>query len=238
MSIPLATIVPWGRTADEYERMFLLGAEDYSRQILDCGGGPASFAAEWNALGRRVTAVDPLYSLTGPEIRSRFDAAADSILGAVRADPSRWGWSYHSSPDALRDRRRQALERFLADFDAGRTAQRYQTASLPSLPFPDDAFDLVLCSHLLFLYTEQLDAEFHRRATVELLRLAPEVRLFPLLTLAGTPSPHVETVLKTARELGARAERVKVPYELQPGGNEMLRLVRRPVPQPPHEYQS
>ena len=34
------------------------------------------------------------------------------------------------------------------------------TAALPDLPFPDDAFDLVLSSHLLFTYADRLDADF------------------------------------------------------------------------------
>ncbi len=45
---------------------------------------------------------------------------------------------------------------FLADYRAGRQEGRYVDAALPALPFDDLAFDLALCSHLLFLYTTQL----------------------------------------------------------------------------------
>ena len=46
-------------------------------------------------------------------------------------------------------------------------------------PLADDSFDLALCSHLLFLYTDHLDAAFHIAAVQELLRVAGEVRIFP-----------------------------------------------------------
>ena len=46
-----------------------------------------------------------------------------------------------------------ALRAFLADFEAGRRSDRYVDAALPVLPFTDDAFDLALSSHFLFLYS-------------------------------------------------------------------------------------
>ena len=51
---------------------------------------------------------------------------------------------------------------------------------MPDLPFDDGAFDLALSSHLLFLYSEQFDLGFHVRALEEMLRVAAEVRVFPL----------------------------------------------------------
>ena len=45
--------------------------------------------------------------------------------------------------------------------------------------FADREFDLALCSHLLFLYSEQLTADFHLASIRELCRVAGEVRVFP-----------------------------------------------------------
>jgi hypothetical protein len=217
-------IVPWGRTAAEYERMFQLSGADHARRVLDCGGGPASFAAEWSALGRPVVAADPLYAHPGIAIRSRFAATAASIMGAVRAHPERWVWTFHASPDALLSRRTAALERFLEDLDAGRNCGRYRVASLPQLPFPDRHFDLALVSHLLFLYSDLLDEAFHRASIAELLRVAAEVRIFPLLTLAGTVSPHLKPIVASLRRDGWHCELTHVDYELQPGGHTLLRI--------------
>lgn len=100
-------------------------------------------------------------------------------------------------------------------------------ASLPDLPFDDGAFDLALPSHLLFLYSEQFDLAFHIRALEEMLRVAAEVRVFPLLQIGGTPSPHVEGVVDAFGSRSADATVEPVAYEFQRGGNRMLRLRRR-----------
>ena len=39
----LDTVVPWGRSFDEYCAMFALSDRDLGLNILDCGGGPGEF---------------------------------------------------------------------------------------------------------------------------------------------------------------------------------------------------
>ena len=116
------------------------------------------------------------------------------------------------------------MRTFLDDYDAGEAAGRYVEASLPSLLFNDGAFDLALCSHFLFLYSAQFDEAFHRASIRELCRVAREVRIFPLLTLAGARSPFVDACIAEARGVGWQAGIETVDYEFQRGGNEMLRL--------------
>src|SRR4029079_13228312 len=98
--------------------------------------------------------------------------------------------------------------------------------ALPVLPFADNSFDLALCSHLLFLYTEQLNADFHVTAVAELLRVAADVRFFPLLTLECELSPHLPVVIEWCHANGHRAEVRPVPYEFQVGGGVMLHVQR------------
>lgn len=45
------------------------------------------------------------------------------------------------------------------------------------------SFDLAVCSHLLFLYSEHLSEDFHVESIKELCRVAGEARIFPLLEL-------------------------------------------------------
>ena len=87
------------------------------------------------------------------------------------------------------------MSRFLDDFEEGKAEGRYVTASLPSLPFEGGQFDLALCSHLLFLYSDQLSLDFHQASIEELLSVASEVRLFPLLSLDRRPSPHFDPLV-------------------------------------------
>ncbi len=115
---------------------------------------------------------------------------------------------------------------FLRDFPQGKLTGRYQTASLPTLPFPDGSFDLALVSHLLFLYTDQLDVAFHLAAVQELLRVTQQVRIFPLLKLGGAPSSHVAAVQDRCAARGHHTDVRRVPYEFQVGGDQMLVIMR------------
>jgi hypothetical protein len=222
MAVTLKQIVPFGRLLWEYEAMFALSQSDKKGRILGCGDGPASFNAQMSAQGYRVTSVDPIYCFSTTEIQQRFDQVAPDILAQVRSTPDDWVWSYHKNPDTLLANRQAALEGFLADYEAGLRAGRYLNAELPHLPFADQWFDLALCSHLLFLYSEQLDLAFHIAGVQELCRVAVEVRIFPLLTLAGQASPHIEPVRRVLNSTGIESRIVLVDYEFQKGGNKML----------------
>jgi hypothetical protein len=98
--------------------------------------------------------------------------------------------------------------------------------ALPSLPFPDNAFDLALSSHFLFLYSEQLSADFHLAAVREMLRVAVEARFYPLLALDGSPSPHVQLVAAELRGDSCQVDFVPIDFEFQKGANQMLRIRR------------
>ena len=222
----LEGVVPWGRTADEYEAFLALRDVDPDACILDCGGGPSSFAAEWAARGRRVVAVDPIYKFEGRKIRARFDATCAPMREGMVSARQRFVWDFYGSPEAVVERRRRALDLFLADRQAGEASARYVAAALPDLPFGADTFDLVLCSHLLFLYSADLTLEMHVGAIREMLRVGTEVRIFPLLDLDGQPSPHVEPTLAALR-CRIDAVRVDVPFEFQRGARQMLRLRNR-----------
>lgn len=63
------------------------------------------------------------------------------------------------------------------------------------------------------------------QALRELLRVAAEVRVFPLLRQGnGAAVPFLPALLDILRAQGCRAELVPVDYEFQVGGNRMLRV--------------
>ncbi len=93
---------------------------------------------------------------------------------------------------------------------------------LPDLPFEKKEFKLALCSHFLFLYSEQYSLVFHIQSITELSRVAKEVRIFPLLELGGIQSRHLDQVIENLNHSGFKADIKKVDYEFQKGGNEML----------------
>ncbi len=151
----LDRVVPWGRNLDEYTRMFALTEQDLARPILGCGDGPASFNAEVTERAGRVISCDPIYQFPAEDIEQRIAATYKIVLTQTEVRKDRFIWKEIPSVEALGQRRMAAMRRFLADYDAGRADGRYVAAELPSLPFADGAFDLAVCSHLLFLYTEQ-----------------------------------------------------------------------------------
>jgi hypothetical protein len=224
----LDSVVPWGRSFDEYRRMFALTDDDLTHRILGCGDGPASFNAEATARGIPVVSCDPIYRFEKFQIEERIAATYDQVIEQVRRNVGEFVWGEGiRSIDELGQVRMAAMQLFLDDYDIGRPDGRYVEAELPALPFPDSAFDLALCSHLLFLYSEQLGEAVHRAAVRELCRVATEVRLFPLLTLGGAVSPFVERCVQDMREIGRTVSIERVPYEFQRGGNEMMRVCRR-----------
>jgi hypothetical protein len=222
MAMKLDTVVPFGRSLDEYTKMFSLTTTDLSQRILGVGDGPASFNAEATQQQGTVVSVDPIYCFTGAEILQRFNAVVDNIIGQVKATADDYVWQYHKSPEDLRHNREQAIRQFLADYDQGKQGDRYQVGELPALDFPDRSFDLALCSHLLFLYSDHLNYAFHRSAVLEMLRVSREVRIFPLLTLMLERSPYLGPLLIELQQAGYLVKVVQVAYELQKGGHEML----------------
>jgi hypothetical protein len=222
----LSEVIPWGRSFDEYRLMFGLSERDLAGRILGCGDGPASFNSEATADGFSVTSCDPLYAFSIEEIRQRVEDCYEDVIFQVRLNPEGFVWDYFQDPDHLGEARLTAMRAFLSDFEKGKCEDRYVTASLPSLPFTDGQFDLALCSHLLFLYSDRLSLEFHLASIEELLRVAAEVRIFPLLTLERQKSLYIEPLMTYLAEKGWRTEICSVFYEFQQGGNQMLRIGR------------
>lgn len=218
----LDKVVPFGRSLDEYTKMFALSSEDLQKDILGVGDGPASFNAEGTVKGYKITSIDPLYQFDGAEIKRRFDEVLDNIIDQIIATPNNWVWSYHNNPQELKASRIKTLETFLQDYQLGKQAGRYQGQELPNLDFGDRSYDLALCSHFLFLYSAQCDRDFHIAAIQEMLRVSREVRIFPLLTLMQETSPYLDFVIDKFSNWGYLVAIAKVPYELQPGANEML----------------
>jgi hypothetical protein len=219
----LDQVVPWGRSFEEYRRMFALSDADLRLRILGCADGPASFNAEATRRGTTVISVDPLYRLDSETIRGRIAVTYEQILEQTRRNTHQFVWDTIRSVEELGRLRMRAMQEFLGDYDLGKRQGRYVEAELPALVFPDKFFGLAVCSHFLFLYTEQLPEAFHRSAILELCRIASEVRIFPLLALDGRPSPFVASIVS---DLGGSHEvsLEAVPYEFQRGGNQMMRV--------------
>jgi hypothetical protein len=224
MSFTLDKVVPWGRSFDEYVAMFALSPADLRSRILGCGDGPAAFNAVANRLGGGVVSVDPIYSLRAEQLRELIDGVFGSMLEETERNKDEFVWKHVNSAAELWQLRRAAMNEFLADYERGVQEYRYVAGELPDLPFMDKTFELALCSHFLFLYSEQRDLQFHIDSIKELCRVADEVRIFPLNELGAKPSRHLDAVVAACQEAGCNPEFVTVEYEFQKGANRFLRL--------------
>lgn len=170
--------MPFGRSLDEYQKMFNLSEGDLSKTILGVGDGPASFNAEMLKRGHPVTSLDPLYQLSGQEIEQQFYRVVDDVIQQVEATSDNWVWTYHQSPDDLQRNREKALKIFVNDYELGKQQGGYRIGELPHLlGIEDQSYDLAFCSHFLFLYSDHFDCVFHQTAIQEMLRVASESRV-------------------------------------------------------------
>jgi hypothetical protein len=226
MRYELSQVLPWGRSFEEYVKMFSLTEKDLNGTILGCADGPASFNTEMNRRGGRIVSCDPIYRFTRQQLSIRIEQACEEIIEQTKRNIDNFVWSSIRSIAELREMRMSAMRQFLEDYDDGKMQGRYIDAELPILPFDDDAFDIALCSHFLFLYSNRLSLDFHRQSILQLCRVAREVRIFPLIDLDLRPSPHVRPIVRCLEEEGFSVSIERVAYEFQRGGNEMLRIFR------------
>jgi hypothetical protein len=223
----LNEVVPWGRTLEEYKLMFNLSEADLNSKILGCGDGPASFNAEMTEKGYCTISIDPIYQFSAEQIKQRVNDTYEPVISQVKQNSARYIWKNFHDADELGQARITAMEKFLLDYKTGKDEERYLFQSLPNLEFINRQFELCLCSHLLFLYSDQLSLEFHIDSIFELLRICPEVRIFPLLKLNGEPSPYLDPVMQELSSKGFSVQIQPVAYEFQKGGNQMLKVICR-----------
>ena len=226
MAFTLEEVVPWGRTFSEYVSMFALSSQDLEMDILGVADGPASFNTEATAQGVKVLSVDPLYSYKASEIEERISRTKSTVIEQIQSNESEFSWVTFSSIDELVQAREYAMQLFIDDFTSEQSKVRYLSSSLPSLPFAEQEFGLSLCSHFLFLYSSQHNFNFHMESIKEMCRVSNQVRIFPILELGSLESRHLSTVRKELASDGYDTELVQVPYEVQRGGNQMLRVQR------------
>jgi predicted SAM-dependent methyltransferase len=220
MSIKYEEVLPWGRNYDEYRRMFDLNDAEITKKIIGCGDGPASFNAHCNAHGGHVASVDPIYKLSKNQIALRIDETFKTVIEQTGNNSDKFLWKTIKNIEELGAIRMKAMNDFLDDFDSGKSKSSYICGALPSLPFVDGSFDIALSSHFLFLYTDNLSFDFHLKSIHEMLRVAREARIFPLLDANAKKSKYLDKIMEHFSELNIEIR--KVNYEFQKDGNEML----------------
>ena len=213
-----------GRTWTEYIKMFNLDPENIAgEKILDCAAGASSFTAMMSKKGFDIKAVDIIYNETPDALSAKCEEHLELLVEGLKS-VDHFVWGFFSDVEDLKKQRNNACREFIEDYRKYK-GQRYIGADLKSLPFKDNSFSIVLCSHLLFIYDHRLDYNFHLNAIREMLRVSSnELRIYPLVKNRGKKSEFVKKIMNDLTDVDV--EIVKVDYEFRKGGNEMLRIVK------------
>ena len=217
MQFSLDHVIFFGRTWHECMGMYALEEADLTnRRVLDCPGGPDALVADGLKRGFDMHAVDPQYANDADVLESRGREEITDAMTAWQSDPEK-AWDQAEADEYLR-LKLEALDHFIQSYRDNKS--HFTSGSLPDLPFKANSFDLILSGHFLFLYAsiehgglmshDQLDLEFHLAAIRDMIRVAPEVRIYPTYATSG-PSrrqPYVEPVMDILRSEGHHVELV------------------------------
>jgi len=206
--------------------MFKLSPEFLKNKIiLDCAAGASSFTPIVGNQGYDVIALDPLYGMDYEAVNERSIDDFYTLIKAHSGLEHKVDWGYFKNSKNMIEERMIACKEFIDDYK-DMQGLRYVEGKLPELPFLSDKFSLTLCSHLLFLYDDRLDYQFHLDSVHEMLRVtSEEVRIYPLVNLQGNGEKS-NFVGRIMNDLANEAdmEIVKVNYRFRKGGNEMMKI--------------
>ncbi|MBN2166418.1 MAG: hypothetical protein JW717_09100 [Marinilabiliaceae bacterium] len=227
-SIILDEVIPLGRNGKDYLHMFNLFGLDDKVSYIDCASGPSSFNAYMSSKDIQVVSIDPIYEKQREEIQRNIKISFDSLIDQIKQKQHLFKWDIYRSVEHLSEIRRKAMDDFLSDYENGKDEGRYVAGSLPHLNFANHSFDIALCSHFLFLYSDYYSLDFHIKSIMEMMRVAKECRIFPLYGLSGKESPYLRDVVKILRKEKYQTHICNVPYEFQKGANQCL-IIRKKV---------
>lgn len=216
-----------GRSYHEYLKMFSLKEEEMKNiRILDCAAGASSFTPHLLKQGYDSTAVDILYGRSVEETKEQCVNDFHTLLEMHSGLECKVDWNFFQNPEDLVQRRITVYEEFIDSY-AQLKDERFIEGALPQLPFDDNSFDLVLSSHLLFLYEDRLGYEFHLNSVLEMLRItSDEIRIYPIVKLHDESESSF--LPRLIDELSDKADfKVeKVDYQFRRGGHEMLKIIK------------
>jgi hypothetical protein len=215
------------RNFDEYIKMFDLPENELrAGEILDIAAGGSSFTADVRARGLKAVAADPRYAMEPDLLISEAEQEIAVSTKKLEQLTDQLDLTYYGDISKHRAAREDSLKRFAVHFSQEEArASCYSAGSLPELPFADNRFSLVLCSHFLFLYEEQFDFSFHMRSVLEMMRICRpggSIRIYPLMSLKWEPYPQLQQLLEVVRDNGGSAELFATKLPFIPGSEHGL----------------
>ncbi|MCQ6558521.1 methylase [Paenibacillus mendelii] len=214
------------RSYEEYVRMFNLLEDELAQgETLDIAGGGSSFTAEARERGYAAYAVDPRYKGDFEHWIAEAEAEIETSTRKLAGLTEHYDWTYYGDLERHRAGREASLQRFASHAADIRGRECYIPGGLPKLPFEDGRFDLVLCSHFLFLYADQFNEQFHLDSVREMMRVSRgTVLIYPLISLRLDPYPQMEHIMEEIRKHGGRPELFQSRLPFIPGSIHGLKI--------------
>lgn len=225
MSLQLKDILITGRTFEEYKAFFSLDLEMLKgKKVLDCPSGVSSFVEQAKEYGIDAKATDMLYQFKIDDIKKQALKSVDKIYEDI-SWMNGFNFNFYGSIENHKKYRVEALLKFCEDYNT----KEYGYNELPTLNYKDNEFDLVLSSHLLFVYDDRFDYKFHKNSILEMLRVSKELRVFSLVDFKNSRlenqknfSPYVYKLIEELKEYNCEIK--KVDFEFQPRAGYMLKI--------------
>ncbi|MEO7310721.1 MAG: hypothetical protein ABIX01_09995 [Chitinophagaceae bacterium] len=184
----------WGRTLEEYQKMFGLGDIPTSTQILSIADGPSTFNKQLRDKEINIVSVDPIYELSIDNLKEVFKQSYQFNKGLFYNNRENFLFKDDTEIEALLQKRQSTFNAFITDY--GLNKQYYKFGQLPTLDFATNSFDLCVSSNLLFIFDHIFDLTFHIQSVKEMLRVAKELRIFPLYDINGNESKNLKSVIE------------------------------------------
>ena len=182
MTLHLENIAITGRTVDEYSVFFDLKLQDLKgKKVLDYPSGASSFVQTLKQNGIFSKGVDIIYEFYKDEIEKQGIKTLEKIYQNTSCMDAH-KMDFYKTKENHKKHKEDALKGFLEDYNS----DDYIYCELPNLPFKNKEFDLLLSSHLFFVYDDRLDYDFHKGSILEMLRVSKEVRLSPLVDIQNS----------------------------------------------------
>ena len=183
MEIETVIAPNWIYAFSDYQQMYELTETDLKKKILDFSAGIASFNAEAHAQHHTVISLDAAYQFSEAQMKAHAQQLLHMVIAQLKENPARLQNPSSTQLQQVLSRFEKTQHLFLRDYASGKLAKRYQSITLPRLPFATQEFQLALCTDFIFhhaLSQNKIQTVLH-----ELARVAEEVRIFPLLNSAG-----------------------------------------------------
>lgn len=221
-------VVLWGHHVAEYQAMFDLIEEDFTRRIFEFGCGTSALNATIKNKAKKIVSCDPLFKLHKTQLIADVQKMFQQRVEQIFQNPTELNVIDYGGIEAFIEDRRKGCELFFEDYEQGKDEKRYIDISTGQLPFANFSFDYVLSSHYFFSLDnaseEKEKISQHLKDIMELARIGSEIRIFPVMDRIGRISPLLGPVLLGLQQANFGVEVREVPYKLYPKGNAMLRV--------------